>query len=106
MNFNYFYICIPRSIDIIDYFTDWIGDEVDDECDVQYWVINFEDLGNAMRSINLSYEDEFYVYAIEKKIWKRYKIKELTNLIDDWDHNEAEFCGWPRIDINELLELK
>lgn len=106
LNFNYFYICIPIAIDIIDYFTDWIGDEADDECSIQYWVINFEDLGNAIRSINLSYEDEFYVYAIEKRICMRYKIEELTNLIDDWDHNEVEFCGWPRIDIDELLKLK
>jgi len=99
------YICITSHYYLANEIADAIGEETDDNCNYSYWYIGLTDLKEIAKIKGIeSYGNDLYVYAIERKaIWK---IQELTNFVDDWNYEQTEFMGWPRIDIDELLKLK
>lgn len=107
LNNKHVFLYIPENIDDIWEYTN--KDEEDEDCEWTYCIFDLKELIEFYNKKGVL-EDGDYIYAIDKKEYKRIageKLREILNPVEFKDFENSEsFNGWPRIDSKELEKLR
>ena len=106
LNDAYVFLYIPENFDDIGKYVN--KGEEDEDCEWGYCIFDLKELIELYKRKG-TLEDSDYIYAIDKKEYKRIagkKLREILNPvgIEDFDDSES-FNGWPRIDGASVADL-
>lgn len=106
LNDTYVFLYIPEDIEDIYIYS--VKDPEDEDCAWGYCIFDLKELIELYKRKGVL-EDSDYIYAIDKKEYKRIageKLRKILNSAGPEDFKNSEsFNGWPRIDGASVADL-